>query len=59
MLTKKGIDLLPLLIEMQLWADKYYTIPVERKEIINAVKKDREGFVKKQKKILLDFVKNL
>jgi len=58
MLTKKGIDLLPLLIEMQLWADKYYTIPVERKEIINAVKKDRAGFIKKQKKILLDFVKN-
>ncbi|TCR13976.1 HxlR family transcriptional regulator [Sphingobacterium sp. JUb78] len=57
-LTKKGIDLLPLLIEMQLWADKYYTIPVEQKEIINAVKKDKAGFIKKQKKILLDFVKN-
>lgn len=56
-LTKKGIDLLPILIEMQLWVDKYYTVPKEQKEIIKAVKQDKEGFIKAQKKVLSDGIK--
>ncbi len=31
-LTRKGIDLLPILIEINLWAEKCFTIPKERKE---------------------------
>src|SRR5205809_1575103 len=26
-LTRKGIDLLPMMIEINLWAEKYFTIP--------------------------------
>src|SRR5215203_1667866 len=45
-LTQKGIDLLPLMIEINLWAEKYYTIPGERKAMLNEVKKDKVGFIK-------------
>ncbi|WP_435353879.1 winged helix-turn-helix transcriptional regulator [Emticicia sp. SJ17W-69] len=44
-LTEKGIDLLPILIEIHLWADKYSTIPEEIKPIIKETKKDKEGFI--------------
>lgn len=45
-LTQKGIDLLPLMIEINLWAEKYYTIPAERKAMLKEVKKDKEAFIK-------------
>lgn len=45
-LTKKGIDLLPLMIEINLWADKYFNLPAERKKILEEVKKDKEAFIK-------------
>lgn len=45
-LTQKGIDLLPLMIEINLWAEKYYTIPAERKAMLKEVKKDKESFIK-------------
>ncbi len=45
-LTQKGIDLLPVMIEMQLWAEKYFTIPAERKAMLKEVKKDKEEFIK-------------
>jgi DNA-binding HxlR family transcriptional regulator len=45
-LTRKGIDLLPLMIEINLWAEKYYPIPEERKVLLQEVKKDKEGFIK-------------
>lgn len=45
-LTQKGIDLLPILIEIQLWAEKYFTIPDEIKAIIKEAKKDKDGFIK-------------
>jgi DNA-binding HxlR family transcriptional regulator len=44
-LTRKGIDLLPVLIEMHLWFEKYYTIPEDKKEMIEIVKKDKAGFI--------------
>ena len=44
-LTKKGTDLLPLMIEINLWADKYFTLPIDRKAILEEVKKDKEGFI--------------
>jgi DNA-binding HxlR family transcriptional regulator len=47
-LTQKGVDLLPLMIEINLWADKYYTLPPERKAIVEEVKKDKDGFIRKQ-----------
>lgn len=45
-LTEKGIDLLPLIVEIHLWADKYSVIPLARKEFLKEVKKDKEAFIK-------------
>jgi DNA-binding HxlR family transcriptional regulator len=45
-LTQKGIDLLPIMIEINLWAEKYFPIPAERKAMLKEVKKDKAGFIK-------------
>ena len=45
-LTSKGIDLLPIMIEINLWAEKYHTIAADRKAMLKDVKKDKEGFIK-------------
>ncbi len=45
-LTQKGIDLLPLMIEINLWADKYFSIPAERKAMLKEAKKDKQAFIK-------------
>lgn len=51
-LTKKGIDLLPIMIEIHLWADKYSTIPPERNAIITELRNDKEAFIKSYTKQL-------
>jgi DNA-binding HxlR family transcriptional regulator len=51
-LTRKGIDLLPIMIEINLWAEKYFTIPDERKAMLKEVKKDKAGFIKAMSKEL-------
>ena len=45
-LTRKGIDLLPIIIEINLWAEKYFSTSAESKEILKEVKKDKVGFIK-------------
>jgi DNA-binding HxlR family transcriptional regulator len=45
-LTRKGIDLLPIMIEISLWAEKYFPIPEDRKVMLKEVKKDKIGFIK-------------
>ena len=45
-LTAKGIDLLPIMIEINLWAEKYYSIAADRKAVLKEVKKDKVGFIK-------------
>ncbi|MBK9328782.1 MAG: helix-turn-helix transcriptional regulator [Sphingobacteriales bacterium] len=45
-LTQKGIDLLPVMIEINLWAEKYFTLPAERKAMLKEVKKGKEAFIK-------------
>ena len=45
-LTRKGIDLLPLLIEIHLWAEKYSSIPEDIKAMLTKVKKNKTGFIK-------------
>lgn len=45
-LTYKGIDLLPILVEIHLWAEKYFDIPKDLKERLKAVKKDKETAVR-------------
>ncbi|MEI7014963.1 winged helix-turn-helix transcriptional regulator [Leptospira licerasiae] len=51
-LTRKGIDLLPILLEINLWAEKYSTIPADRKAMLKEVKKDKPGFIKAMTKEL-------
>jgi len=51
-LTNKGIDLLPILLEINLWAEKYFTIPEDRKAILKEAKKDKTGFIKSMSKEL-------
>ena len=51
-LTKKGIDLLPLMVEINLWAEKYFPIPADRKALLKEVKKDKAAFIKAMTKEL-------
>lgn len=51
-LTRKGIDLLPLMAEINLWAEKYLSIPEERKALLKEIKKDKAGFIKAMTKEL-------
>ena len=51
-LTRKGIDLLPIMIEINLWAEKYFPIPADKKAMLKEVKKDKEGFIKTMTKEL-------
>lgn len=51
-LTQKGIDLLPIMIEINLWAEKYYEIPADRKALLKEVKKDKEQYIKTNMKQL-------
>jgi DNA-binding HxlR family transcriptional regulator len=45
-LTQKGIDLLPIIVEMHMWADKYFDIPADIKAMIKEAKKGKEEFIK-------------
>jgi len=51
-LAQRGIDLLPLMIEINLWAEKYYDIPADRMEILQKIKKNKEKFISEGKKEL-------
>ena len=52
-LTSKGIDLLPLMIEINIWAEKYFqNLPDDRKAMLKEVKKDKAGFIRKATKEL-------
>ncbi|APZ47381.1 transcriptional regulator [Polaribacter reichenbachii] len=54
-LTKKGIDLLPVLIEINLWGEKYFSdIPDKTKKLLKEVKKDKTAFLKRKIKKLAD-----
>jgi DNA-binding HxlR family transcriptional regulator len=44
-LTQKAIDLLPIIVEIHLWAEKYYDVPADRKAMLKEVKKDKEKFI--------------
>jgi len=45
-LTTKGIDLLPIIMEIYIWSDKHFTITAEIKQIIKEAKKDKDKFIK-------------
>lgn len=45
-LTSKGIDLLPILMEVYIWSDKYFPVPAEIKATIKEAKKDKVKFAR-------------
>ncbi len=46
-LTPKGIDLMPALLEMILWGDKYFEIPEPIHQAAEKIRKDKKGAAKK------------
>ena len=53
-LTPKGIDLLPLMMEINIWADKYLTIPDEQREVLKEIRTNKEAYIKRRSKELKD-----
>jgi DNA-binding HxlR family transcriptional regulator len=45
-LTRQGIDLLPILLEMVLWSDKYLAISAQSKELAKQLRKNKEAVTK-------------
>jgi len=45
-LTQKAIDLLPIIVEIHLWAEKYFDIPADLKVMMKEAKKDKSEFIK-------------
>jgi DNA-binding HxlR family transcriptional regulator len=52
-LTEKGIDLLPIFVEIYMWAEKYFTVSEEIRAVIKEAKKDKELYIESIKKELL------
>lgn len=44
-LTEQGIDLLPIIMEMILWSDKYLSIAPQAKEFASMLRKDKEAIL--------------
>ena len=51
-LTEKGIDLLPIIVEVYIWSEKHYALSEGLKAIIKETKKDKEKFIKQVTKEL-------
>lgn len=45
-LTQKAIDLLPIIVEIHLWAEKHFEIPADIKAMLKEAKKGKEEFIK-------------
>ena len=45
-LTSKGIDLVPALVEIIAWGEKYHDVSPRAKEFAKQIKKDKEGTIK-------------
>jgi DNA-binding HxlR family transcriptional regulator len=51
-LTAKGIDLVPIMIEIIAWSEKHEEVSPYATEFIKTVKKDRDGFIRQTKERL-------
>jgi len=45
-LTRKGVDLMPILFEIILWGDKYLEIPEHLHRLARKMRKDKKGIIK-------------
>ena len=52
LLTQKGIDLLPIMVDINIWSEKYLEINENLKAQIKELKKDKETFIKSKLKEL-------
>ena len=53
-LTPKGIDLMPTLLEMVLWGDKYFESPEPTRRLAGEIRKNRNGMIKEISKRLFE-----
>lgn len=44
-LTQKGIELLPVMIEINLWAEKHFILPPHQKALLKEIKEDKQGYI--------------
>ncbi|PQV62165.1 HxlR family transcriptional regulator [Sediminibacterium magnilacihabitans] len=51
-LTSKGIDLVPVLVEIVLWSEKHENVHPYAAEFAKTVNKDRDGFIRQVKESL-------
>jgi DNA-binding HxlR family transcriptional regulator len=45
-LTQKGIDLIPVLVELIAWSEKYHEVHPYAKQFVKLLKKDKVGMIK-------------
>lgn len=45
-LTKKGIELVPVLVEIIIWSEKHHTVHPQAVEFAKIVKRDKAGVIK-------------
>lgn len=45
-LTEKGIDLVPVLVEINLWSEKYFQISAERQQVLDAIHENKARFIR-------------
>jgi DNA-binding HxlR family transcriptional regulator len=45
-LTAKGIDLIPVLVEIITWSEKHHVVHPYAKEFVKTLKKDKDGVIK-------------
>jgi DNA-binding HxlR family transcriptional regulator len=50
-LTEKGIDLIPVIVELMIWGSKYDTYDL--KDVVEKLEKDKEGTIQQLRKKLL------
>ena len=55
-LTEKGIDLIPLIVELMIWGSKYDSYNV--KEVVKKLEKDKEGTIRELREKLLQRLKS-
>lgn len=44
-LTQKGIDLIPVLVEIIVWSEKYHDVHPHAVQFVKMIKKDKEGLM--------------
>jgi DNA-binding HxlR family transcriptional regulator len=56
-LTEKGIDLIPVIVELMIWGSKYDSFEV--KEVVKELRKDKEGTIRGLKDKLFNHLKSV